>query len=216
MSRNKADPESALAFRVGADGWCSDVLRSPSPNFDARPDGAQIDLLVVHNISLPPGEFGGNYIEEFFLNRLDHDTHPYFDHLRGVRVSAHFLIRRDGTVLQFVATGQRAWHAGASAFCGRERCNDFSIGIELEGSDFEAFESSQYETLAALTCALQQRHELRSVAGHEHIAPGRKTDPGPFFDWARYQSRYLEARRKSGPLALTNDAPDALSFPVAS
>jgi AmpD protein len=213
MSRNKTD---AAPFAVGADGWCSDVVRSESPNFDPRPAGAKIDLLVVHNISLPPREFGGNYIEDFFANRLDHDAHPYFDHLRGVRVSAHFLIRRDGTALQFVSADQRAWHAGASAFCGRERCNDFSIGIELEGSDFEAFENSQYDTLAVLTCALQQHYGLASVAGHEHIAPGRKTDPGPFFDWHLYQARYLAARRQPGPPAPADGAQGAylaLAFP---
>jgi AmpD protein len=198
---------------MAADGWCGNVVRAATPNFDQRPDGARIDLLVVHNISLPPGEFGGPYIEDFFANRLDHDAHPYFDHLRGVRVSSHFLIRRDGTAVQFVSVNQRAWHAGLSSFGGRERCNDFSIGVELEGSDFEPFTNSQYDALAALTCELQAHCPLTDVAGHEHIAPGRKTDPGPFFDWARYQAHYRDAWRDHGPLALTNGA---LSFPVAA
>jgi AmpD protein len=208
MSRNKSGP----AFELAADGWCSGAVRVASPNFDARPDGAAIDLLVIHNISLPPGEFGASYIEDFFCNRLDHDAHPYFDHLRGVRVSAHFLIRRNGAVVQFVAAGARAWHAGQSAFGGRERCNDFSIGVELEGSDFEPFDDRQYHSLAELSCALQQHYPLTHVAGHEHIAPGRKTDPGPFFDWVRYGERYRGALREYEPLALTNGA---LTFPAA-
>jgi AmpD protein len=176
----------ASPFQIGEDGWSSNVLREPSPNFDARAADTTIDLLVIHNISLPPGQFGGPYIPDLFGNRLDCDAHPYFDQLRALRVSAHFLIRRDGLVMQFVSANDRAWHAGASSFCGRERCNDFSIGIELEGSDFEAFEAIQYERLAGLTDALEARYPLTDVLGHEHIAPGRKTDPGPFFDWSRY------------------------------
>ncbi|WP_334190289.1 1,6-anhydro-N-acetylmuramyl-L-alanine amidase AmpD [Noviherbaspirillum sp.] len=175
-------------YHIDDDGWCSGVAREPSPNFDVRPDGTVVDLLVIHNISLPPENFGGSFIADLFCNRLDCDAHPYFDQLRTLKVSAHFLIRRDGSVVQFVSTMQRAWHAGLSSFRGRERCNDFSIGIELEGSDFEPFASSQYGTLAELTLALQSRHPLDSVAGHEHIAPGRKTDPGPFFDWPHYRS----------------------------
>ncbi|HEV2612002.1 MAG TPA: 1,6-anhydro-N-acetylmuramyl-L-alanine amidase AmpD [Noviherbaspirillum sp.] len=174
-------------FHIADDGWCNGVAREPSPNFDVRPEGTVVDLLVIHNISLPPENFGGTFIADLFCNRLDCDAHPYFDRLRTLKVSAHFLIRRDGSVVQFVSTLQRAWHAGLSSFRGRERCNDFSIGIELEGSDFEPFHASQYETLAELTHALQVRHPLASVAGHEHIAPGRKTDPGPFFDWAHYR-----------------------------
>jgi AmpD protein len=174
-------------FHIGDDGWSGNVLREPSPNFDARAADTKIDLLVIHNISLPPGQFGGPYIADLFGNRLDCDADPYFDRLRTLRVSAHFLIRRDGTVMQFVSANDRAWHAGASSFCGRERCNDFSIGIELEGTDFEAFEAIQYDRLAELTDALQARYPLTDVLGHEHIAPGRKTDPGPFFDWARYR-----------------------------
>lgn len=173
-------------FHMGEDGWCSKVLREPSPNFDARTVDTKIDLLVIHNISLPPGQFGGPYIADLFGNRLDCDAHPYFDQLRALRVSAHFLIRRDGMVMQFVSANDRAWHAGVSSFCGRQRCNDFSIGIELEGTDFEAFEAIQYDRLVELTHALQARYPLTDVLGHEHIAPGRKTDPGPFFDWTHY------------------------------
>lgn len=193
MHRNKeaASPH----FRIGADGWADGAQHEPSPNFDQRAEGAPIDLLVVHNISLPPGRFGGPYITDLFLNRLDYEADPYFDQLRPLRVSAHFLIRRDGAVIQFVSANDRAWHAGVSNFCGRERCNDFSIGIELEGTDHEPFEEAQYAALAALTAALQQRYALKNVTGHEHIAPGRKTDPGPHFDWAHYQARYLDLVR---------------------
>lgn len=170
-------------FSINADGWCNGVVQVPSPNFDVRPAGTNIDLLVIHNISLPPGEFGGTYITDLFTNQLDCDAHPYFNQLRGLKVSAHFLIRRDGEVLQFVSVNNRAWHAGVSSFCGKERCNDFSIGIELEGTDFEAFTASQYEALTPLTRALRAHYPLTDIVGHEHIAPGRKTDPGPFFDW---------------------------------
>ncbi|OGB20852.1 MAG: N-acetyl-anhydromuranmyl-L-alanine amidase [Burkholderiales bacterium RIFCSPLOWO2_02_FULL_57_36] len=183
-------------FVVAADGWCSGVSRMPSSNFDARPADAKIDLLVVHNISLPPGQFGGQFISDLFANRLDYDAHPYFDQLRALRVSAHFLIRRDGIAMQFVSARDRAWHAGHSSFRGRDGCNDFSIGIELEGSDFEPFSGIQYEMLAALTVALQAAYPLTDVAGHEHIAPGRKTDPGPFFDWGDYHLRYQQALRR--------------------
>jgi AmpD protein len=182
-----------LRFHVGADGWADDVLRLPSPNFDQRPARTAISLLVVHNISLPPGRFGGPFIADLFLNRLDYDADPYFEQLRPLRVSAHFLIRRDGSVTQFVSANARAWHAGASTFDRRERCNDFSIGVELEGSDFEAFEAEQYASLTSLTLALRAAYPLLHVAGHEHIEPGRKTDPGPFFDWAGYENRYRQA-----------------------
>lgn len=184
MSQNK---NVLPPFNIAADGWCGEALHAASPNFDARPADAGIDLLVIHNISLPPGQFGGAFITDLFTNRLDCDAHPYFDRLRALLVSAHFLIRRDGAVMQFVSANDRAWHAGLSSFGGRERCNDFSIGIELEGSDFEPFAAPQYRMLAALTHALQNRYPLTDVAGHEHVAAGRKTDPGPFFDWARYR-----------------------------
>lgn len=176
-------------WAIDAAGWCSGAQHLPSPNFDARPAGENIRLLVIHNISLPPGQFGGPYIADLFANALDYQADPYFDQLRPLRVSAHFLIRRDGSLLQFVSTNDRAWHAGVSSFGGCERCNDFSIGVELEGSDFVPFEAAQYEVLAALTLALQQRYRLTDIAGHEHIAPGRKTDPGPFFDWHGYRAR---------------------------
>ena len=151
-------------------------------------------MLVIHNISLPPGEFGGSAVAELFTNTLDTGAHPYYEQLRGLRVSAHFLILRDGSVVQFVPCGKRAWHAGVSSWRGRERCNDFSIGIELEGSDAELFTDRQYAVLVRLTRRLRRKYPLRSIAGHADIAPGRKTDPGPFFDW----SRYLQAVKKTG------------------
>ncbi|MFM8467766.1 MAG: 1,6-anhydro-N-acetylmuramyl-L-alanine amidase AmpD [Oxalobacteraceae bacterium] len=175
---------------IAQDGWCSALLRSACSNFDARPENAEISLLVIHNISLPPGEFGGGYVEALFANALDCDAHPYFDQLRDLRVSSHFLIRRDGSAVQFVSTLDRAWHAGASEFQGRQRCNDFSIGIELEGSDHEIFCDAQYTMLATLTRSLMRRHPLTDVAGHEHIAPDRKTDPGPCFDWGRFHTEF--------------------------
>ncbi len=181
-----------IRFEIDADGWACGAERIPSPNFDQRAEGTAIDLLVIHNISLPPGEFGGPHIADLFGNRLDCDAHPYFDRLRGMKVSAHFLVRRDGSVIQFVSANDRAWHAGASSFCGRERCNDFSIGIELEGTDFDPFELPQYDALAALTEALRQRYPITDVSGHEYIAPGRKTDPGPFFDWNRYRKSLIQ------------------------
>lgn len=159
-----------------------------SPNHDARPRGTAIDLLVIHAISLPPGAFGGPAIEQLFTNRLDPDAHPYYRDIAGLRVSAHFLIRRDGALVQFVPCGKRAWHAGVSMWQGRERCNDFSIGVELEGTDDRAFEDAQYAQLAALTRALRAHYPLAAIAGHADIAPGRKTDPGPRFDWARYRA----------------------------
>lgn len=177
-----------VSLVIDAAGWCRPAQHRPSPNFDVRPASVDIDLLVIHNISLPPGQFGGSYIADLFGNCLDCDVHPYFDQLRDLRVSAHFLIRRDGSLVQFVSADARAWHAGASSFGGRERCNDFSIGVELEGSDFVPFDERQYRTLADLTAALRRRYPLRAVTGHEHVAPGRKTDPGPFFDWNAYCS----------------------------
>jgi AmpD protein len=179
---------NAGPFAVGHDGWVRGARALPSPNFEARPDGAIPSLIVIHNISLPPGEFGGGAIADLFLNRLDCDAHPYFDaHLRGLRVSSHFVIRRDGELEQFVSCKERAWHAGVSNFFGRERCNDFSIGIELEGADDQPFEPAQYATLAALIAALRTYYPIEALAGHSDIAPGRKTDPGQHFDWARLQ-----------------------------
>ena len=159
----------------------------PSPNCDDRPQGSSIDLLIIHNISLPPSEYGGNGVIELFTNCLDPNAHPYYETIKDARVSCHFFIRRDGEVIQFVPCGQRAWHAGVSSWEGRERCNDFSLGIELEGSDFEPFSATQYTVLAELTRALQQAYPVQAIAGHADIAPGRKTDPGPYFDWDRYR-----------------------------
>ena len=175
-------------FSIDDAGWCPEMRQRRSPNYDARPPETPIDLLVIHNISLPPGEFGGESIEALFTNQLDCNAHPYFAQLDGLRVSAHFLVRRDGSTTQFVSTRDRAWHAGMSTFGGRERCNDFSIGIELEGDDHTPFCDVQYKMLAALTEALLNGHPLGHITGHENIAPDRKTDPGPHFDWVRYQA----------------------------
>lgn len=158
-----------------------------SPNCDARPDNEEPTLLVVHCISLPPGEFGGDAIVELFTNRLDPRAHPYYASVADLRVSAHFLIRRDGTLIQFVPCALRAWHAGVSAWRGRQRCNDFSIGVELEGSDDVRYDDAQYQVLARLTRALHRRYPLTDVVGHSDIAPQRKSDPGPAFDWPRYR-----------------------------
>ncbi len=170
--------------------WLPGAKHEPSPNADERPDPATIDLLVIHNISLPPGEFGGGWIRDLFLNRLDPTAHPYFVEIATLEVSAHLLVRRNGEVIQFVALDRRAWHAGLSQFCGRERCNDFSIGIELEGSDDTPFSDAQYRQLERLTRQIRQHYPAIGadrIVGHADIAPGRKTDPGPHFDWARYR-----------------------------
>ncbi len=160
-----------------------------SPNCDERPEGEQISLLVIHNISLPPAEYGGCWIDALFTNTLDAGAHPYFQAIAGQRVSAHVLIRRDGELVQYVPFQRRAWHAGRSCFQGRECCNDFSIGIELEGCDEQPYEDVQYQRLIALTRSLMQRYPAivpERIAGHSDIAPGRKTDPGSAFDWKRY------------------------------
>lgn len=161
-----------------------------SPHCNARPAGVQPDLLVIHGISLPPGKFGGSWIEDLFMGRLDTSAHPYFAEIAGLEVSAHVLIRRDGQLLQFVPFTQRAWHAGRSCFAGRDACNDYSIGVELEGADEVAYETVQYEALVCVTRQLQQAWPAitpERIVGHSDIAPGRKTDPGPAFDWARYR-----------------------------
>lgn len=176
---------------VRPDGWVEPARHLLSPHCDARPLPDDISLLVIHGISLPPGEFGGPYVEQLFLGTLDCSLHPYFAGLQGLRVSSHFFIRRDGELLQFVSCLERAWHAGQSHFAGRDRCNDFSLGIELEGTDQQAYTAAQYDVLAELTQALQTCWpQLRAdrIVGHEHIAPGRKTDPGPAFDWLRYRA----------------------------
>lgn len=176
-------------MKVGTNGWLSGLRRLASPNCDFRPSGTAIDLLVIHNISLPPGEFGGQAVAQLFTNTLDTDAHPYFAQLKGVRVSAHFLIRRTGEITQFVPCGKRAWHAGASMWHGRTACNDFSIGIELEGTDFLSFCDQQYAVLIRLTRVLKRAYPIREIAGHSDIAPGRKTDPGRGFDWPRYLAK---------------------------
>ena len=171
--------------------WIADVARAVSPNADARPKDIEINLLVIHSISLPPKQYGGDYIEALFTNSLDSSLHPYFEGIAGLKVSAHVLVRRDGSFVQFVPFSKRAWHAGVSHFDGRERCNDFSIGVELEGCDDEPFELIQYKRLAALTTLLIDAYPSIShdrIVGHSDIAPGRKTDPGPYFDWHYFRS----------------------------
>lgn len=170
------------------DGWITEARRVDSPNCGPRPPQAHIDLIVVHSISLPPGVYGGDGVERLFTNRLDWDAHPYFQTIRGLEVSAHFFVRRNGELLQFVSTFDRAWHAGVSEWRGRNRCNDDSIGIELEGLEGDTFTDDQYGVMTDLCRVLRTAHPVRFVAGHEHIAPGRKQDPGPGFDWSRVQA----------------------------
>lgn len=169
------------------DGWYRFARRLASPNHGPRPAGAQVDLIVLHSISLPPGGYGGDQVQQLFTNTLDWNAHPYFKGIEGITVSSHFYIRRGGELWQFVSCDDRAWHAGASRYRGRADCNDDSIGIELEGLEGETFEAAQYEALAALCAALAQRYPVQHVAGHEHIAPGRKRDPGAGFDWRLLQ-----------------------------
>lgn len=180
-----------------AAGWLAGARRVPSPNCDARPAGAQVSLAVLHAISLPRGQYrkqaGGSAIERLFTNRLDPRAHPSFADLAGLRVSSHFLVYRDGELVQFVPTGARAWHAGASRWRGRERCNDFSVGIELEGTDDGAFAAAQYAAAAGLIRRLQDRLPLRAFAAHSDVAPGRKSDPGARFDWPRLLARLARA-----------------------
>ena len=171
---------------MSADGWIGGARRVRSPNCDRRPPGSDASLLVLHSISLPRGAYGGDAIERLFTNRLDPAAHPSFADLAGLRVSAHFLVRRDGEMIQFVPLAQRAWHAGASCWRGRERCNDFSVGIELEGTDDGEFAGPQYEVLLKLLKKLQNLLPLREIAGHSDVAPGRKADPGAGFDWVRF------------------------------
>lgn len=168
-------------------GWLQRARHCPSPNFGARPAGMPVDLMVLHSISLPPGEYGTGAVRQLFTNQLDWDAHPYFQSIRGIEVSAHFFIERDGTLWQFVSCDQRAWHAGASSWQGRERCNDYSIGVELEGLEGLRFEPAQYRQLAQLSRDLRAAYPIAQITGHEHIAPGRKHDPGPGFDWRRLQ-----------------------------
>lgn len=172
-------------MRISNEGYADEARYVASPNCDERPGDARIELIVVHNISLPPGEFGGPGIVDLFLNRLQPDAHPYYAGIARLRVSAHFLIRRDGALLQFVPCVRRAWHAGVSSWRGRSRCNDFSVGIELEGTDELPYEDAQYRRLGSLVDALRQAYPIADIQGHADIAPGRKTDPGPAFQWER-------------------------------
>lgn len=181
MSKN---PLGGLAG-ISTAGWLDAVRRVDSPNFDERPAGESISLIVIHAISLPPSQFGSDDIVRLFTNSLDPAAHPYFRQVSALRVSAHFLIRRDGELIQFVSCNQRAWHAGVSCWLGRERCNDFSIGIELEGCDEQRFEDVQYAQLVELIEQLCRHYPIRSLTGHCDISPGRKSDPGPCFDWQR-------------------------------
>ncbi len=187
-------PKGSTLFILDAQGWLvpnANVALRPSPNFNERPAGSTVSLLVIHNITLPPGQFGTPYIADLFLNQLDLSADPWFSNVEGLKVSAHFVIDRTGQITQFVSCADRAWHAGVSSFDGREQCNDFSIGIELEGTDDVAFEDVQYERLARLTQCLRERYPLTAATGHSDIAPGRKTDPGPFFDWSRFSALAL-------------------------
>jgi len=183
-----------------SEGWYRFARRLDSPNFGPRPeptptDGkgghtsgkATVDLIVVHSISLPPGKYGGHQVQQLFTNQLDWEQHPYYQSIKGLQVSAHFYIERTGALWQLVSCDHRAWHAGASSHQGRDNCNDFSVGIELEGLEGEVFEAPQYETLAVLCAALGQAYGIEHIAGHEHVAPGRKSDPGIGFDWTGFQ-----------------------------
>ena len=183
----------SISFPIG---WLSDVRRLPSPNCDPRPPGLEPELIVIHGISLPPGRYGGPWIDRLFTNVLPAEADPYFATIQDLRVSSHVLISRDGTLTQYVPFSMRAWHAGASNWCGREACNDYSIGIELEGADDEPYDDRQYPVLAALIAVLQQAYPALAsgaIAGHSDVAPGRKTDPGPGFDWKRLERRVSAA-----------------------
>ncbi len=185
----------ALSMEI-QNGWLKNVTHIPSPHHDERPTNTPPSLLVIHNISLPPGQFGGPYINQLFTGTLNPEEHPFFDEIKHLRVSAHCLIRRDGTVIQYVPFNLRAWHAGQSIYQGKEKCNDFSIGIELEGTDFEPFTTEQYDSLTSITQALiSQYPDIKdNITGHSDIAPERKTDPGPYFDWLKFKNQ-LSAKK---------------------
>jgi AmpD protein len=195
-SLDRANEREPASMTLAADGWLEGARRAPSPNADARPEGTPVSLLVLHNISLPPGEFGGPDIEALFTNQLDCSRHPFYAQLRDSRVSAHLLIRRDGEAVQFVPFDQRAWHAGASRWKERERCNDFSIGIELEGIDSLPYTEEQYASLVRVTRLLHACFPIEDIVGHSEVAPERKTDPGPAFDWALFR-RLLAAQTEA-------------------
>lgn len=191
----KLDSGSPKQLHSLHEGWFQGLRKLDSPNFDARPDGTVVDTIVVHGISLPPAQFGGGYIDALFLNRLNASEHPYFAEIDGLHVSAHFVIERDGRTTQFVSIDSRAWHAGNSFFCGRSRVNDFSIGIELEGTDEAAYEPVQYTALATLVSELMKQRPAISIerlCGHSDVAAGRKTDPGAGFDWPRFRRLVVE------------------------
>jgi AmpD protein len=190
-----------VRLRITADGLAQGVRFIPSPNFNARPAGAAVELLVIHHISLPPGRFGGPGIVELFTNRLDPAAHPFYAAVADMKVSAHFLVRRDGELIQFVPCGARAWHAGASNWKGRGRCNDFSVGIELEGTGEVRYTRSQYRRLARLTRALLARYPIADIVGQYDIAPGRKQDPGPSLEWARLRALLGRAHASKTRLA---------------
>lgn len=193
---------------MDADGWLEGVRRIESPNCDDRPAENQACLIVVHAISLPPDEFGGDGVAQLFTNTLDPDEHAYYAGIVHLRVSAHFFIRRSGEIIQFVPVGKRAWHAGVSSWRGRERCNDFSLGIELEGCDTLPFEAIQYERLASLSACLVRHLPVEEISGHSDIAPGRKTDPGPFFDWNRLAESLVAMDCTARVCAKQSDAAD--------
>ena len=182
-------------LHINNEGLVEGVRFIPSPNCDERPADCAIDLLVIHHISLPPGEFGGSGILELFTNRLDPAAHPFYAAIAGMKVSAHFLVRRDGGLIQFVPCAKRAWHAGESNWKGRSRCNDYSIGVEVEGTGEVPFTDAQYGRLAGLTRALVARYPIADIVGHSDVAPGRKSDPGPHFDWARYRGMLKISRQ---------------------
>ena len=175
-------------MQIDASGYLDKACFIRSPNFDERPAGHPVNLLVIHNISLPPNEFGGDGVIELFTNQINPDVHPYYQNLINLKVSTHFFIRRDGRVIQFVPCNKRAWHAGKSCWKGKTHCNDFSIGVELEGCDTLPFTDLQYSALTTLTLALQKAYPITGIAGHSDISPDRKTDPGPYFDWASYRA----------------------------
>ena len=186
-----AGPDQNARQNAWQNGWWAHARQLPSPNFGPRPAGMAVDLAVIHSISLPPEQYGTGCVQQLFCNQLDWDAHPYFQQIRGAEVSAHFLIERTGDVWQFVSCDDRAWHAGQSSFAGRDNCNDYSVGIELEGIEGGLFEEAQYDSLLALLAALQEAYPIAAVTGHEDIAPGRKADPGAGFDWQRLRRAAL-------------------------
>jgi AmpD protein len=181
------DGSDTPAAPLWRDGWYRFARAMASPNFGPRPEGALIDLIVIHSISLPPGEFGNGNVQRLFTNQLDWEAHPYFQDIRGLQVSSHFFIARSGALWQFVGCDDRAWHAGQSHYRGRDNCNDDSIGIEMEGLEGDSFEGAQYETLSSVCAALLAAYPIAHLAGHEHVAAGRKQDPGPGFAWRQFQ-----------------------------